>query len=118
MKWLTAWLLPGGGYLLQRRYGHFAVALAVVSAASLAGILLQGSNLWPASAELQGLDGMAALLARGAALAKLMAGGPYLVALGAGYAQTYLAGCLHESGTALLTLAGLLNLMAIAGARS
>ena len=112
----AGWLIPGGGYLLLRRYGRFALFLAMVSIASLAGVLLGGANLWPAPAELQGLDGMAALLARGGALAKAAAGAPYLAARVFGYAQTYLAGCLHEYGTALLAGAGLLNLMALAGA--
>lgn len=113
---LAGWLLPGGGYLLLRRYGRFALSFAMVSVAALAGVLLQGGNLWPASAELQGLDGVAILAARGGALAKALAGGPYLLARAAGYAQPYLAGCLHEYGTALLAAAGLLNLMAILGA--
>ena len=113
---VAGWLLPGGGYLLLRRYGRFAVFFSLVAIASLAGVMLGGSNLWPGADQLQGLDGMAALLARGGALAKALAGGPYLAARAAGYAQTYLAGSVHEYGTALLAVAGLLNLMAIAGA--
>ncbi len=113
---LAAWLVPGGGYLLLRRYRQFALFLLVVSIATLAGVLLHGGNLWPATGELQGLDGLAKLTARAGALAKAMAGGPYLLAYLAGYSQTYLAGCLHECGTALLTAAGLLNLLALADA--
>ncbi|MGO9261230.1 MAG: DUF6677 family protein [Bryobacteraceae bacterium] len=110
-----AWLVPGGGYLMLRRYRQFALFLVVVSAATVAGALLGGGNRWPASGE-QGLDGLAALMARGGALAKAMAGGPYLLARLLGYSQGYLAGCLHEYGTALLTVAGLLNLLALADA--
>jgi len=113
---LAGWLLPGGGYLVLRRYGRFAVSLALVAAASLAGLFLRGGNLWPETAELQGLDGVAVLLARAGAVAKAAAGGPYLLARAAGYAQGYLGGCVHEYGTAMLVLAGLLNLMAVAGA--
>ena len=113
---LLGWLLPGGGYLLRKSYRRFALCLLVVSSATLAGVLLGGSNLWPAADELQGLDGLAALTARGGALAKLLAGSPYLLARLAGYSQTYVAGCLHEYGTALLAAAGLLNLLAIADA--
>lgn len=110
------WLLPGGGYLLLRRYRQFALFLAVVSIASVAGVLLQGANLWPPAAELQGLDGVAVLAAHAGTLAKALAGGPYLLARLVGYSQSYLAGCLHEYGTALLTVAGLVNLLAIADA--
>jgi len=113
---LLGWLLPGGGYLLRKSYRRFVLFLLVVSSATIAGVLLGGSNLWPAADELQGLDGLAALTARGGAIAKLLAGGPYLLARLAGYSQTYLAGCLHEYGTALLAAAGLLNLLAIADA--
>jgi hypothetical protein len=112
----VGWLLPGGGYLLLRRYRQFALYLLVVSAATLAGVLLGGANLWPAPVDLRGLEGLAALMARGGALAKAMAGGPYLLARLLGYAQSYPAGCLHEYGTALLTVAGLLNLLALADA--
>lgn len=110
------WLLPGGGYLLLGRYRQFALFLAVVSAATVAGVWLRGGILWPSPAEVQGLDGLAALLARGGALAKAMAGAPYLLARGLGYSQTYLDGCLHEYGNVLLTVAGLLNLTALADA--
>ena len=113
---VLAWLLPGGGYLLLRRYGRFAAWLALVSAAAIAGLMLQGGNLWPDPAELQGLDGVATLLARAGALAKAAAGAPYVLARMAGYAQPYIAGCVHEYGTALLTIAGLINLLAIADA--
>jgi len=114
----VGWLLPGGGYLLLGRRRQFALFLAVVCAASVAGVLLQGSNLWPPAGDLQGLDGVSVLVARGGAITKAMAGGPYLLALAAGYAQSYVAGCLHEYGTALLSVAGLLNLLALAGAWS
>ena len=112
------WLLPGGGYLLLGRRRQFALFLAVVCAASVAGILLQGANLWPPPGDLQGLDGVAMLAARAGAVTKALAGGPYLMALAAGYSQSYRAGCLHEYGTALLTVAGLCNLLALADAWS
>jgi hypothetical protein len=115
---LVGWLVPGGGYLLLKRYRQFAGFLALVCAASIAGVLLGGGNLWPAAGELQGLEGLASLTARGGALAKAMAGGPYLLARMAGYSQSYLAGCLHEYGTAMLSVAGLLNLLAMADAWS
>jgi len=111
---MAGWLVPGGGYLLRRRYRQFAGVLALVSAATVAGVVLHGGNLWPDAGELQGLDGLAALTARGGAIAKALAGGPYLVARLAGYSQSYVAGCVHEYGTALLSFAGLLNLLAIA----
>ena len=108
------WLVPGGAYLLSRRYLQFAVAMALVCCATAAGVALHGASLWPQAAELQGLDGLAAGIAQGGALARALAGGPYLLARLCDYSQTFLSGQTHEYGTTLLALAGLFNLLALA----
>ena len=110
------WLVPGGSYLLLRRYAEFAVSAVLVSLTFAAGIVLHGGFLWPQPAELQGLDNFTALLFKGGALAKLLAGGPYLLALLFDGAHTFLDGRLHEYGTTLLALAGLFNVLAISNA--
>lgn len=110
------WLVPGGGYLLTRRYVQFGLSLGLVLTASIAGIALGGGNLWPQHADLAGLDLFTVLLAKAAALTKLLAGAPYLLARLCGYSQNALAGHLHEYGTTLLVIAGLLNLLALADA--
>jgi hypothetical protein len=106
------WLVPGGVYLLTRRYLQFAVSLTLVCCATGAGMALQGANLWPRAGELQGLDGFGIGLARAGALAKALAGGPYLLGLG-GYSHSFLSGQTREHGTTLLVLAGLFNLLAL-----
>jgi len=108
------WLLPGGAYLLARRYLQFVLSLALVCGATAFGVALQGANLWPQAGELQGLDDFTARVAQAGALGKALAGGPYLAARVSHYSQTYLSGQTHEYGTTLLTLAGLLNLLALA----
>jgi hypothetical protein len=110
------WLVPGGAYLLARRYLQFAVSLALVCGATVAGVALHGANLWPGADELQGLDGVATWMAQGGALVRIMAGAPYLLARLFHYSQTFLAGETHEYGTTLLVLAGLVNLLALADA--
>jgi hypothetical protein len=110
------WLVPGGAYLLARRYLQFAISLALVCGATVAGLALHGANLWPGADELQGVDGLAAWMAQGGALARVLAGAPYLIARLFHYSQTFLAGETHEYGTTLLVLAGLFNLLALAGA--
>jgi hypothetical protein len=110
------WLVPGGGYLLIGRKRQFAMFLLLVSAAFGAGMVLGGGNLWPQPDELQGLDGFSSLVARAGALVKVMAGGPYLLARLLDYSQGFLQGRLHEYGTMLLVVAGLLNLLALADA--
>jgi hypothetical protein len=108
------WLVPGGAYLLARRYLQFALTLGLVCCATVAGMALGGANLWPQAVELKGLDGLTAGMAQAGALAKLLAGGPYLLGRLADYSQTFLAGQTHEYGTTLLALAGLFNLLALA----
>jgi hypothetical protein len=107
------WLVPGGVYLLGRRYVRFALCLALVSAAFGAGVALHGANLWPQAAETQGLDGLTALLALAGALTKALAGGPYFLARLFDYSVPYATGPAHEYGTTLLLLAGLFNLLTL-----
>jgi len=109
------WLVPGGSYLLMRRYTQFAIFAVLVPATVVAGLLLQGNCEWPQPAELTGLDGFTALGFRASAVAKALAGAPYLVArLFDG--GTFLGGRLHEYGTALLMMAGLFNVLAVSSA--
>jgi hypothetical protein len=109
------WLVPGGSYLLMRRYTQFAIFAVLVPATFAAGILLQGSVQWPQPPELAGLDGFTALGFKATAFAKALAGALYFVARlfdGVGF----LGGRLHEYGTALLMMAGLFNLLAVSSA--
>jgi hypothetical protein len=110
------WLVPGGAYLLARRYVQFAITIFLVCSATAAGIALQGANQWPQAGELQGLDGFTAGMAQAGAWAKLLAGAPYLLARLGNYSQSFLSGQTHEYGTTLLVLAGLFNLLALADA--
>jgi hypothetical protein len=110
------WLVPGGAYLLTRRYPRFAAFAMLVPVTFAAGLALHGGLQWPQPAELQGLDTFTALVYQAGALAKLFAGGPCLLALFFDGARPFLDGRLHEYGTALLTLAGLFNLLAVSSA--
>ncbi|HEY1755020.1 MAG TPA: DUF6677 family protein [Bryobacteraceae bacterium] len=110
------WLIPGGTYLLLRRYFQFAGFAVLVWAAVAIGIALHGGYAWPQSAELQGVDGFTAFFFKAGALAKLLAGGPVLLARFSGGSNSFLDGRLHEYGTTLLVLAGIFNLMAVSDA--
>lgn len=113
---LFGWFVPGGVYLLRRRYLPFAVFCTLVWVTFATGIALRGAAVWPQPADLAGLPGLDALLLRAGAFAKLLTGAPYLLAQAAGPPETFLAGRLHEAGTSMLTMAGLFNLLALAGA--
>ncbi len=110
------WLIPGGAYLLMRRYLQFAAFAVLVSATFAAGLALQGGSQWPQPADLQGLDSFGALLFKAGAFVKLLAGGPFLLAQLFDGSRSFLNGRLHEYGTTLLTLAGLFNVLAVSNA--
>jgi hypothetical protein len=109
------WLVPGGAYLLMRRYLQFAIFAVLVSIAFVAGILLQGGTAWPQPAELSGLDGFTALVFRASIFAKALTGAPYLLAR-VFDSSTFLASRLHEQGATLLMMAGVINVLAISSA--
>jgi hypothetical protein len=113
---VAGWLVPGGGYLVQRRYPQFISFALLVSITFCAGLALHGGCQWPQPAELQGLDSLTELLVKAGAVAKLLAGGPFLVAQSFGVTHSFLDGRLHEFGTTLLALAGLFNLLAVSDA--
>jgi len=113
---VAGWLVPGGVYLLTRRYLQFAVCAAIVCTAVIGGTALQGSVQWPAPADLRGLDPFTSIVFRGATFAKAMAGLPFLAAQSVGPQWDFLTGRVHEFGSALLILAGLVNALAISSA--
>lgn len=110
------WIVPGGAYLPMRRQREFVGFAVLVSATFAAGLALHGGYQWPQPAELQGLDGFTALLFKAGAFAKMLAGGPFLLAHLVDGAHSFADGRLHEYGTTLLALAGIFNLMAVSNA--
>ena len=110
------WLVPGGAYLLMRRYIQFAVCASIVVAAFTAGVALHGGCRWPEPAELAGLDGFTALVFQAGAFAKLLAGAPYLLVRFFDGSEPFLNGRLHEYGTTLLVMAGLFNVLSVSSA--
>jgi 4-hydroxybenzoate polyprenyltransferase len=110
------WLVPGGAHLLMRRYLQCAVFAFVVLSAFVAGLALQGDFGWPKPAELEGLDTFTAMVFKAGAFAKLLAGGPYLLARLFAGSGSFLSGRLHEYGTTLLAMSGLFNALAVSSA--
>ncbi len=70
----------------------------------------------PNAAELDGVDGTARLMFLGGAAVKAFAGLPFWALSLGGYSQSFIAGIGHEYGTKLLTMAGLVNLLALVDA--
>jgi uncharacterized membrane protein (UPF0136 family) len=113
---IVGWLVPGGAYLLMRRYLQFAIFAVIVSATFAAGIVLQGGSRWPQPAELAGLDSFTAWAFKAGALAKVLAGGPYLIAELFNGSSSFFSGRLHEQGSTLLMMAGVFNVLAVSSA--
>jgi hypothetical protein len=113
---LFGWLMPGGAYLLMRRYVQFAVFASAVTAGVIAGVVLQGGSGWPRPEELVGLDGFTALLFRAGAAAKFLAGAPFLAASAVHDAGGFLSSRVHEYGNVLLIMAGVMNALGISSA--
>ena len=110
------WLVPGGAYLLTRRYLEFAGFALLVGTTFGAGMAMQGAIRWPTAAELQGLDPFTSYLFQAGACAKLLTGAPFLAATLLGAGPDFLTGRVHEYGSTLLLLAGIFNLLAISSA--
>lgn len=103
MKFAFGWILPGGRYLLKRRYGQFALCFALVLAAFTAGVALGGLNNPPQP----GVYGAFA------ALAQWLGGGPYLIARIFSHSALPINAPAHNYGLAFLTAAGTINLLAL-----
>lgn len=116
MLCVFGWIVPGGAYLLMRRYFQFAVFAAVVWLSFGAGIALHGGIAWPDAADLTGLDSATSLVFQAGAGAKALAGAPFLAARLWIGSVPFADGRMHEYGTTLLTMAGLFNLLAISSA--
>ena len=110
------WIVPGGAYLLTRRYLQFAVFAGLVCTAFGAGMAMQGSVAWPTPAELSGLDPFTSFLFQAGAWAKALAGAPFLTASLFGAERGFIEGRVHEYGSTLLLMAGIFNVLAISSA--
>lgn len=110
------WLVPGGAFLLLRRYLQFAVFACIVTVTFAAGLALRGGCGWPQPADLAGLDPFTAWLFRAGAIAKMLSGAPYLAARLFDGSGGFLTSRVHEQGSVLLMMAGLFNVLALSGA--
>ena len=113
---LFGWIVPGGAYLLQRRYLQFGRLRAGSVGDLPRGTRAARGTLFPQADELKGLDTATSLIFQAMAFAKVFAGGPYLLGHVFDGSQSFLQARLHEYGTTLLVLAGVFNLLAIADA--
>jgi hypothetical protein len=106
-----AWLVPGGGHFLMKRYGRGGLLLLSVASMFLLGLMMRGPMFHP-----QGGDLLTVIIYYGGFLGDLASGLLYLLSVGLGYSQPDVAGHVHDYGAKFLVAAGLLNILAMVDA--
>jgi hypothetical protein len=103
-----AWIVPGGGHFLLKRYGRGGLVLLSVALMFLLGLMMRGAMFHPQTGDL-----LTVIIYYGGFLADLASGFLYLLSVWLGYAQPDVAGHVHDYGTKFLVGAGLLNVLAM-----
>jgi hypothetical protein len=106
-----AWLVPGGGHFLLKRYGRGGLLLLSVASLFLLGLMMRGPMFQP-----QGGDLLTVIIYYGGFLGDLASGLLYLLSVWLGYNQPDVAGHVHDYGAKFLVAAGLLNVLAMVDA--
>lgn len=106
-----AWLLPGGGHFLLKRYGRGLLLLFSVSTMFLFGLMMRGALFQPQTGDL-----LTTLIYVGGFIGDVASGFFYLLTVWFGYSQPDVAGAVHDYGTKFLVSAGLLNVLAMVDA--
>ena len=106
-----AWLVPGGGHFLLKRYGRGGLLLLSVAFMFLLGLMMRGPMFQP-----QGGDLLTVIIYYGGFLGDLASGLLYFLSVWLGYSQPDVAGHVHDYGAKFLVAAGLLNVLAMVDA--
>ncbi|HTP87050.1 MAG TPA: DUF6677 family protein [Bryobacteraceae bacterium] len=106
-----AWLVPGGGHFLLKRYGRGGLLFLSVASMFLLGLMMRGPMFHP-----QGGDLLTVIIYYGGFLGDLASGLLYFLSVWLGYNQPDIAGHVHDYGGKFLVAAGLLNVLAMVDA--
>jgi hypothetical protein len=102
-----AWLIPGAGHLIQKRYGRGLLLMASIVTMFLLGLALQGRVYKPNGGDILDMLGF---------VGNIGAGGLYIVTRAMDWGQGAIAHATADYGTKYLIVAGLLNFIAVADA--
>lgn len=108
---LIAWLIPGGGHWLQKRYVRGAILSFTITLTFLLGLMMRGSMFHPRTGDL-----LTIVIHVGGFLSDLAAGLLFLLTVWFGYSQPPMPGFVHDYGTKFLVAAGLMNVLAMVDA--
>lgn len=103
-----AWLIPGAGHFLLRKYGRGGLLMGSILLTFLLGLGMRGTMFEPQTGDL-----LTTIIYCGGFLGNLASGALYLLAKMLNYTQPDVAGHVHDYGTKFLVAAGLYNILAI-----
>src|SRR5215472_10086739 len=102
-----AWLVPGAGHLIQKRWIRGGLLMVSIIAMFLLGLAMQGRVYKPNGGDILDMLGF---------VGNVGAGGLYIVTRAMDWGQGAIAHATADYGTKYLIVAGLLNFIAVADA--
>jgi hypothetical protein len=102
-----AWLIPGAGHLIQRRWIRGSLLMASIACMFVLGLLMQGHVYRPNGGDILDILGF---------VGDVGAGGLYIVTRVMDWGQGAIAHATADYGTKYLIVAGLLNFISVADA--
>jgi hypothetical protein len=103
----VAWLIPGAGHLIQRRWGRGLLLMLSIVAMFLLGLAMQGRVYKPNGGDILDMLGF---------VGNLGGGGLYILTRALDWGHGAIAHATADYGTKFLIVAGLLNFIAAADA--
>src|SRR6266566_1724580 len=103
----VAWLIPGAGHLVQKRWIRGALLMASITTMFVLGLLMQGRVYRPNGGDILDILGF---------VGDIGAGGLYIVSRAMDLGHGVVAHATADYGTKYIIVAGLLNFIAVADA--
>jgi hypothetical protein len=103
----VAWLVPGAGHLIQKRWGRGLLLMASITAMFVLGLLMQGRIYLPNGGDILDILGF---------VGDVGAGGLYIVTRAMDWGHGAIAHATADYGTKFIIVAGLLNFISVADA--
>ena len=103
----VAWLIPGAGHLIQKRWGRGLLLMVSITAMFVLGLLMQGRVYLPNGGDILDMLGF---------VGDVGAGGLYIVTRAMDWGHGAIAHATADYGTKFIIVAGLLNFISVADA--
>jgi hypothetical protein len=103
----VAWLIPGAGHLIQKRWGRGLLLMISITAMFVLGLLMQGRVYLPNGGDILDMLGF---------VGDVGAGGLYIVTRAMDLGHGAIAHATADYGTKFIIVAGLLNFISVADA--